>query len=467
MSITARSSKYIWIIKALAGIVIGLLIAYAPPPSHLSIASMKALGIVTWAIIWWVFEVVPEYVTALFMCTFFVLFQLVPFPTAFNSFSSSTWWLLLSSLGLGAAIAKSGLLTRMALAIIRLFPASYRGQVAGLLGVGIITAPFVPSMNAKVAMLAPLSTAMSNAMGYQKQGPGATGIFSAMYRGVCNMGPVFLSASVNGYLIQGFLPNSTQQQFGLAYWFLCMIPWGILLTLITYWGILWLYPAEHQPQQIKPTEANLGSLSHTEKITMIIMIITFLLWATEPWHHLSSTMVALLSIGLLIGLDVLPREGFRAAIPWDSLVFIGAILNLSLVFEQLGINSWLLSIFSPMISRFSSNIYIFIIVLAIITYLVRMIIVSEMAYISIFMVFLIPLASKAGINPWVVGAIVYCSVNPWIVPYQNAVLYTAHYASGGDVVQLKHLSPLSVIYMAGSIVALIISVPFWHLLGIL
>ncbi|MGE5449891.1 MAG: SLC13 family permease [Methanomassiliicoccales archaeon] len=463
----SNSAKYLYYLKAGLGIIAGIWIAYSSPPGQLQPASMQALGIVIWAIIWWVFEVLPEYVTALLMCTLFVLLDLVPFTTAFNSFSSSTWWLLMASLGLGAAIAHSGLLTRMARSIIRLFPATYRGQVMGLLGVGFLTAPFVPSMNAKVAMLAPLSTTMSDTMGYDKQSQGATGIFTAMYRGVCNMGPVFLTASVNGYLIQGFFPAAIQQKFGLAYWFLCMLPWGIMLTLFTYGGILYLYRPEHPPQVNSPANLPPGPLSRNEKITMLVMGITFLLWATEPWHHLSAVMVALLSLSLLISLDILPRDGFRASIPWDSLVFIGIILNLSLVFAQLGINAWLVSIFYPLIAHFAANIYLFIIVLALITYLVRMIIVSEMAYISIFMVFLMPLAHQAGINPWIVGAIVYCSVNPWIVPYQNAILYTAHYASGGDVVKLNQVSRLSLTYMVGSIVALLVSVPFWHLLGII
>lgn len=455
------------LIKALVGIVAGLVVASTSPPADLSHAAMEALGIVTWAIIWWVLEVVPEYVTAILMSTFFVLDNLVPFNMAFNSFATSTWWLLLCSLGLGAAIGHSGLLTRMALAIIRWFPNTYRGQIMGLLGVGVITAPFVPSMNAKVAMLAPLSTAMTDAMGYQKMGSGATGIFAAMYRGVCNMGPVFLSASINGYVIQGFLPLPVQDKFSLAYWFLCMLPWGLLLTLLTYAGILYLYPPEHAPASISQQTHPPGPLSRSEIVTMVIIAVTFLCWATEPWHHLSATLIALISLSLLLGLNVLPRDSFRSSIPWDSLIFIGIILNLSLVFEHLGINQWLVSIFYPVINHFSSNLVLFMVVLASVTYIVRLFIVSELAYISIFMVFLIPLAQQAGIHPWVVGAIVYCSVNPWIVPYQNSILYTAHYASGGDVVDLKRLSMLSVVYMVGSIIALIASIPLWRLLGII
>lgn len=455
------------LLKAVIGIAAGVAVAFLPTPDGLSTAAMQVLGIVAWAICWWVFEIVPEYVTALLMTFFLILVGLVPFNTAFSAFSTSTWWLLMASLGLGAALSSSGLLTRMASQVIRWFPPSYQGQVMGLLGVGVITAPFVPSMNAKAAMLAPLSTAMGEAMGYKKLGSGATGLFAAMYRGVCNMGPVFLSASVNGYLIQGFFPPSVQQQFGLAYWFLAMLPWGILLTIITYAGILYLYPPEHPPLTVSKPADELGPMSQSEKITMVVIIATFVLWATEPLHHISSTLVALGSLSLFLSLGILPRQGFRSAIPWDSLIFIGIILNLSSVFSHLGINEWLISIFYPLINYFSSNLYGLVTILALVTYLVRMLIVSEMAYISIFMVFLIPLAQQAGINPWVIGAVIYCSVNPWIVPYQNAILYTAHYASGGDVVDLKKISRLSLIYMVGSLAALLISIPYWQLLRIL
>jgi di/tricarboxylate transporter len=59
------------------------------------------LGIVVWAIIWWIFSVLPEYITALLMSVFFALFGLVSFREAFATFADTTMWLLMSALGWG------------------------------------------------------------------------------------------------------------------------------------------------------------------------------------------------------------------------------------------------------------------------------------------------------------------------------------------------------------------------------
>lgn len=458
------------ILKAAVGIAAGLIIAAQQPPAGLTVEGMQALGIVTWAIIWWVFAVVPEYVTAMLMGTFFVLFKLVEFPQAFATFAGSTMWLLMSALGLGAAVAKSGLLKRAALSIMSWFPLNFKGQVLGLLGVGLVTAPFIPSTNAKVAMLAPLTKAISDAMGYERKSPPAAGLFGAMFTGVCNMAPVFLSASVIGFLIQGFLPLETRAQFTFAYWLLCALPWALIMSVLNYLAIIWLYkPAQEDritSSYVQEQVRQLGPMGGNEKFTAAVILLTFGLWATEALHGISPTLVAMISLCVIIGGGVLTREDFRSDIPWDSLIFIGATINLSVVFSALQINDWVVSIFSPVIAHFAHSIYLFIIVLALVTYLVRVILVSQMAYISIFMVFLVPLAVNAGINPWVVGFIIYTTVNGWLFFFQNPIFLTAFYAANGDFVDHSQTIKLCLAYMVITVLGLFASVPLWQMLGL-
>lgn len=458
------------ILKA-AGIAVGLIVAAQKPPAGMTVEGMQALGIVAWAIVWWVFAVVPEYVTAMLMCTFFVLFKLVDFSQAFATFSGSTMWLLLGALGLGAAVAKSGLLQRAALLVINRFPLNFKGQVLGLLGVGLVTAPFIPSTNAKVAMLAPLTKAISDAMGYERKSRAAAGLFGAMFTGVCNMAPVFISASAIGFMIQGFLPLETKTQFTFTYWLLCSLPWAVIMSVLNYFAILWLYRPSHEEQissdYIKEQVQQLGPMAGKERFTAVVVLLTFGLWATEALHGISPTVVAMISLCVLIGGGVMTREDFRSGIPWDSLIFIGATINLSVVFTELHIDSWVVSIFSPLVAHFAGNIYMFIIVLALVTYVVRVILVSQMAYISIFMVFLVPLAVKFGINPWVVGFILYTTVNGWLFFFQNPIFLTAFYAANGDFVDHSQTIPLCLAYMVIAVLGLFASVPLWQVLGLI
>jgi hypothetical protein len=58
---------------------------------------------------------------------------LVTLPVAFSGFASSSWLLALGALALAAAMARTGLLFRMALLLLRTFPASATGQLLALL----------------------------------------------------------------------------------------------------------------------------------------------------------------------------------------------------------------------------------------------------------------------------------------------------------------------------------------------
>ncbi len=225
--------NYKKIIGGVLGIICGLLVATHSPPGNLSLQAMWGLGIIAWSIIYWIFDVLPEYVVAILMCSAWAVFNVVPFNIAFAQFANTSWWLLVGALGIGVAVSGSGLLKRLALSVMRFFPATFKGQVMGLLVAGVAISPTIPSVTAKAAIMAPLSLAMSDTMGYHRKSPGAAGLFSAMYAGFISSAPIFISASFMCYLARGFLPAEVQAQFTWMQWFYCAIPWGVIFLMMT------------------------------------------------------------------------------------------------------------------------------------------------------------------------------------------------------------------------------------------
>ena len=189
---------------AVAGIAAGVAVPLLCGFDGLSFQANCGLGILVWAIAWWVCGVLPEYATALLMAVLLMLVG-VPANSVLSAFSTPTWWLLLAAFGLGLGMRESGLLRRMALAILRRFPRTYGAQVAGLLAAGTLVGPFVPSMAVKAVMLAPLSLGISDSMGYERKSRAAEGLFLAMFTGIRNVAPAVVSASVIGYAILGLL----------------------------------------------------------------------------------------------------------------------------------------------------------------------------------------------------------------------------------------------------------------------
>ena len=104
---------------------------------------------------------------------------------------------------------------------------------------------------------------------------------------------------------------------------------------------------------------------------------------------------------------------------------------------------------------------------ALITVALRFVIVSEMAYLNIVMVFLVPLSVSAGMNPWIVGFAMYAVITPWFALYQSATYLAAFYAVDGSMVRHADMARYCVIYTLVCIAGLAASVPYWQWMGLL
>ena len=447
------------------------------------------LAILACAVVWWVAAVLPEYVTALAMAAAFVVVGGMQITTAFAAFSTSTWWLLVAAFGLGAAMKTCGLMRRMALAIIAKFPASFKARVAGLMAVGTVLGPLVPSLSAKTSMITPIAMSMGDAAGYPRFGKQMQGLFLAMLAGVRNVGPAVISASVIGYGLVALLPADVQARFDMLHWFIAALPWFAVVTLLNYVAIVAIYgprkgaaknnmgcaaadvsdacsDSADAPVDVTQAYRELGPMSKLEKRMLVIILITVLMWVTQSLHHIDSTIVALVAIVVVHACGIMDKASFKNDISWSSLVFIGSIISIADVFSQAGVSDWIVSVAGPLFELLANNPYAFVVGVGLVTILLRFVIVSEMAYVNIVMVFLVPLALAQGINPWVVGFAVYATVNPWFVLYQNPIYLAAFYSVDGQMVRHADMARYCVLYMVICLVGLAVSVPYWQWMGL-
>ncbi|MGE5422056.1 MAG: SLC13 family permease, partial [Ignavibacteriales bacterium] len=389
-------SKYIKLtIGHVIGLAVGLTIAFYQPPVGLTHQAMQVMGILAWAICAWVFELFPDYVVALIMSTSWVAAGSVPFDIVFSTFASSNWWLMLGALGMGVAATRSGLLQRLSLKVLQVFPFTYVGQILGMLVSGLIIAPLIPSITSKVAITAPFARALSDNVGFEPRGKGAAGIFAAMFTGCGCTGPMFLSASYMGYVLLGILPGKIQHHFSWLQWFLAALPWGITLLLASLAAILLVYRArlpENSRDTVHQQLRELDPMSRKEKITIAVLLIALLAWISEPLHHIPAVVVALLALCILLGVEVFDRSDFRQLIPWDALILIGGIIGMGPVLSALNIDKWLGQYLSAFIVPYAGNIYAFTFILSVVIYLVRFVLVSQLVCITLFTVLLTPLA---------------------------------------------------------------------------
>lgn len=467
---------------AVLGVVLGVCFALFCPEIGLAKQGVVCLGILLGAIVWWVGNVLPAYATAIIMVVLFAIFGGIDSTVSLSAFASDTWWLLVAAFGLGAGMNKSGLLKRIALAVVRTFPNTFAAQAAGLMAAGTLVGPLVPSMAAKASMLTPLSMSIGDALGYERYGKPMQGLFLAMFCGVRSVAPAVLSASVIGYALLGLLPVDVRAQFDLLHWLIAALPWFVLVTVVNYIVIVVLYRPQNEKASAstreeagdEATRANATAvddvaptMSRREKRMCAIILVTVALWVTEPLHHVAAHLVALAAFAVTVACGILGKSGLREGISWESLVFVGIAMGLASVFSTAGIQDWVVATAGPAFESLAGNPYAFVLGAAVITIAVRFVIVSEIAYLNIVMVFLVPLCVGVGINPWIAGFAMYAVISPWFVLYQTATYLAAYYSVDGKMAHHADLAKYCVLYTLISMAALAVSVPYWQWMGLL
>ncbi len=512
---------------AAGALVAALLITTCPIPG-LSYQATAVLGILIMAIVWWITGVLPEFVTAVVMAVLFVVVAGISVGATFSTFASSTWWLLLSAFTLGVGMKTSGLMRRIALAIVRKFPRTFRCQVIAQLVTGTVLGPLIPSLAVKGAMLAPLAMSIGDELGYERQGKRATGLFAAMLVGIRTVAPTIVSASVTGYALMATLPADVQEQFNMASWFVAALPWLVVVLALNYFLIMGMYgrgeasacdAVEDSPSDTVGAPGNaqsleqsslrcgtrfvgaaecadsrqdeagnsagepsrggtdlndnqsipdgLGPLSVVEKRMLAIILMTVVLWATEPFHHISAMAVGLAALVFMFVLKVIDVPAFKSGVNWTSLLFIGIALGLGSVFAEAGLNDWVMQTCGPAFQALAGNPYLLVLGIGVITVVLRFLIVSEVAYLNLLMAFLVPMAASVGVNPWVLGFSAYALVIAWFAKYQSPIYLAAFYAVDGKMAKHSELAKYCGVYLATCLAGLVVCVPYWQWMGLL
>ena len=142
---------------------------FLPAPSGLSAAGWHIALVMLGGAMGWLLEPVPDFAIALGMAAAWGAAGLAPPSLVFGGFASSAWVTALAALGLTSAMAASGLLFRVALMLLRIFPPTHRGQAAALLAGGVVLTPLVPTVFGRVATIAPVARELSQALGSQSR----------------------------------------------------------------------------------------------------------------------------------------------------------------------------------------------------------------------------------------------------------------------------------------------------------
>ncbi|GKX52429.1 SLC13 family permease [Budvicia aquatica] len=461
------------IVITIIAVVLGVVIANLEPPEPLNEKSMLGLGIFVCFVVLSMVEVLPDYICWMLMCTAWAATQCVPFAKAFGAFSTPAWWLVVGAMVLAAAVAKCGLLKRIALTMMTKFPVTYRWQTFSLLLTGTVVSPLIPSGTVKATLMSPFALSISDSLGLPRRSNGATGLFIAMFLSIGLAMPALISATFINYVILGALGD----QYSVSYlmWLVASLPWLILTLLVGYILIQILYRVETAAitatnEALLAEKNNLGPMSRDEKITTVVLVLCLILWVTERMHGISAASVTLVATAVLCVTNVVDRVTFRSRITWDAIIFLGCAVSMTTAFPAMNIDKWIGLMAGPvLVPLLTENIFLFIVMLSLVVYVIRIFMVSQTAFMALFAVFLIPAATVANIHPWVLCFMSFTACNVFLLKYQNVMympaVFAAQTAAGEDFVEHKKVAKFAFAYMVTNILILCACVPYWRFMG--
>ena len=446
---------------ALASIALLAAHFWARPESR---GSVLLLG----AILCWTLDVLPDYVVALGVIVVWNIAAIGPSAASLSGFASPVWFLLLGVLAVGGGLARSGVLQRIAFALLTLFPATFRGQVVAFLVGGLVMTPLLPLTVARCALTAPLARQVAEVLGYPARSRAAVGIGLAAFAGSGLLSRVFLSGATLNLIAWSLLPPAARP--GWWTWAIASAPMllvlmvGVLTVILLTWR-----PANDRPidrDVIRRQGGDPGPLTPREHAAGVAALVVLIGLVAGPYVKVDGGWFACLGAMVLAATGVLTREQFRSAIDWPLLIFLGVILGMPAMIHHTGVDAQLATALPPLVVwAHGAPVWTLTLLFLIVT--AARIVLSEWVAVPLLTATLVPLAPTLGLHPWVIAFVVLSASNLWSLPYQFASYLAFWSASDGYLFAHEQVRAFSVVYVLLSLCGLLVSIPVWRLLGLL
>ncbi|GGD90184.1 SLC13 family permease [Paenibacillus nasutitermitis] len=442
---------------------------FAPPVAGLSRQGMDFIGIGIAAVILWIVNIIPDYLVALFMAMLWTVGGLVQPEVALSGFATPTWLYMFFILALGAVITKSGILYRLSLHALRLFPTHYRGQLWGIVAGGMLLNPMIPSSSAKVALGVPIARTLSELMGFRPQSRGAAGLGLAAMIFYGFTAPFILTGSYTNVMAYGLIPGA--QQLSWFKWFLYALPAFIIFTAVMLLSIKTLFKNVEQPKAVSRKVLDdqlkvLGSFTREEKITMFTVLGSIGLLIAQPLHGIDNTWVMLLGFAVLVISGALDTKTLKSGIDWTFLLFIGVAFSFAQAARQLGIIEAMTLFLGDYMEPFLASPLLFLLAVIVLSFAVTLVVRDDPAVI-LLTISMLPLAGQAGIHPWVLVFVILLSTDPFLFAYQSPTYLTAYYSAEGKSFSHRQGQKIAVSYVIAVVLATVLCVPYWEWIGLI
>jgi CRP-like cAMP-binding protein/di/tricarboxylate transporter len=422
------------------------------------------------AIVLWISEAVPEFAVSLGLLSGWMVLGIATPSQALSGFGSSQWMFGLAILSIAGSISHSGLLFRMGLFLARRMPKGLFWQAFTLLVTGVALTPLLPSSTARSALTTPLALSVVDAGRHEDRGPAAAVLGQAAWIGANPLLFLFLNGSTSCLMAWGLLPHGSQQRFGWFTWFVAALPLAAMVSVGSLAVIFLLLrpppgPALSQAR-LGLQQRILGPPSRRELFLGGILLLTVAGWALSAQLHLDPGVVALLAALASVVTAGLDRKAI-GELDWAFLMSFGVVLAMADLTTGLGLDKVAGAEIGALMAKIGANSPVSAVLTISALSLAARLLVPPNQSILILGLALIPLAPSLHLEPWVVMMVLLATSQTWFFPSQNLAYMVAYSTSEGRLFTHAQARNVCFAYTGVTLLALLASIPYWRMLGLL
>ena len=319
-------------------------------PEAFRLKNVGMLAIFLGAIILWITEAIPNYLTSLILILALVLTEVLPEVDAYHQLGHKVMWLNILSFVLASALVTTGIAKRFALWFVLKFGKKASSVFISFIVINLVLSAFISATTAKAAILLPIfmvvAAVYGGSTGKNRNNFGRNIVLQNLLQ--INMGAgAFVTGSGANLLAASLIGGAIGSDIFFADWMKVALPLSVALMILGWFVgtkiVFKLKPEERVPQieggldLLKGELDKLGKLSFNEIKSIIIFSSVLILWITDSYHGISATAVAFLGtvVVLLPGVGVVKWNDVQ--IPWHLLLFSAGAYTLGAGFKATGL----------------------------------------------------------------------------------------------------------------------------------
>ncbi|WP_272936630.1 SLC13 family permease [Syntrophus gentianae] len=473
--------------------VLGILIAMAQPfAPGLSPLGHYVMGTVLFGLGMWIFRpgMLPfmsgvSFILGVTLALFFAFKAGLVFPgkvpfkspqqiygVVMGGFTSSAVWTLIPALFFGFVLQKTGLGKRIAYLVLKTFPASWLGLAISWLVIGVALSALSPSSTVRVAIVVPIAIGIVEACKLEFRSRGSAYVCLLAWGMAVIPGTGWLTGSLSGPIMQGFFPPEIKAMCNFDDWFrILALPWFVITIVYVALSYLIAKPKEaigFSSDLFQEEYKKLGPMSKDELITMIVIILSLVMFSTEKMHGIPIPATALGALFLLILFRIITAPEIPPGINWDVVCFFGIAVALPSIFAVSGISEWLGPLIKGPIMSVAGAPLLFMLIITAGLLLIRFVDVPwGFTTCALTIMLLIPLLKDFGYHPLVVTMAYLIAINFFLLSYQQPWIPMAEGMIQGRGWAPAHVAEFGLIYVASAFISLLVSVPYWKMIGVI